>query len=316
MNLHLSILVIIIALMAGAMAIFLANRMMRKYPLHYLSSYFYYLIFSYIFGVYSILGSQMVLFLLADNDIPERKIQSATSFLLILGVPFLIIGWYMFLRLTRDFFQSQLSNIFTYSYFVLSTLLFAAYILLNIYDGRIGSIRFYPGTSEVIYFLSGMQALIMGYGLSYILIKNRKTRDVNQRQAYKVFAIWYTLIISLNLTSIFLIAINESFGLLFILGYLGFNIIPVLFLHLYLQKHYVAIVDNGTFQDKMADIISKFKISKREAEVFELICKGMSNQEISDSLFISLQTVKDHNHNIFLKTGVKNRVQLTNLAGN
>jgi len=44
-----------------------------------------------------------------------------------------------------------------------------------------------------------------------------------------------------------------------------------------------------------------------------LICKGNSNQDISDSLFISLQTVKDHIHRIYLKTGVKNRVQLTNL---
>ena len=40
----------------------------------------------------------------------------------------------------------------------------------------------------------------------------------------------------------------------------------------------------------------------------------MSNQEISDSLYISLQTVKDHVHRIFTKTGVKNRVQLTNLV--
>jgi DNA-binding CsgD family transcriptional regulator len=41
----------------------------------------------------------------------------------------------------------------------------------------------------------------------------------------------------------------------------------------------------------------------------------MTNQEISDSLFISVQTVKDHIYRIFLKTGVKNRVQLTNLLG-
>ncbi|MDA3822091.1 MAG: LuxR C-terminal-related transcriptional regulator, partial [Bacteroidales bacterium] len=58
----------------------------------------------------------------------------------------------------------------------------------------------------------------------------------------------------------------------------------------------------------------KYEISKRETEIVELICKGMSNQEISNSLFISLQTVKDHVYRIFLKTGVKNRVQLTNLV--
>jgi len=37
------------------------------------------------------------------------------------------------------------------------------------------------------------------------------------------------------------------------------------------------------------------------------------NKEISDTLFISLQTVKDHIYRIFQKTDVKNRVQLINL---
>ncbi|MCK4679003.1 MAG: LuxR family transcriptional regulator, partial [Bacteroidales bacterium] len=35
--------------------------------------------------------------------------------------------------------------------------------------------------------------------------------------------------------------------------------------------------------------------------------------EIADALFISLQTVKDHNYNIYLKTGVRNRVELVNM---
>lgn len=155
----------------------------------------------------------------------------------------------------------------------------------------------------------------MGYGLLYMFLLNRKTKDVNQRQAYSWFATWYALIIILNILSLYLIAIHEIFGLLFILGYLGFHLIPVLFLNLYLQKYYVANVENEGFTDKMSSIIDKFGISKRETEVFELNCKGMTNQEISDSLFISVQTVKDHIYRIFLKTGVKNRVQLTNLLG-
>jgi len=58
---------------------------------------------------------------------------------------------------------------------------------------------------------------------------------------------------------------------------------------------------------------SEFGISKRELEVVELICKGKTNKEIAEALFISIQTVKDHNYNIFRKTGVKNRTQLSHL---
>jgi len=58
---------------------------------------------------------------------------------------------------------------------------------------------------------------------------------------------------------------------------------------------------------------AKYDLTDREMEVVKLICEGKSNQEIADILFVSIDTIKDHNHNIFIKTGVKNRTQLTNL---
>lgn len=58
----------------------------------------------------------------------------------------------------------------------------------------------------------------------------------------------------------------------------------------------------------------EYDISPREAEIVLEICHGKSNREIADTLFISLQTVKDHAHRIFYKTGVKSRVQLANLV--
>lgn len=64
-----------------------------------------------------------------------------------------------------------------------------------------------------------------------------------------------------------------------------------------------------------SDSLEGFGISKRELEVINLICQGMTNQEIADVLFISLKTVKDHNYRIFQKTGVRNRVELVQLAG-
>jgi len=44
-----------------------------------------------------------------------------------------------------------------------------------------------------------------------------------------------------------------------------------------------------------------------------LINAGKTNQEIADELFISVATVKDHNHNLFRKSGVRNRLELANL---
>lgn len=70
--------------------------------------------------------------------------------------------------------------------------------------------------------------------------------------------------------------------------------------------------DTNPVDPKLA-LLDKFGISKRENEVISLICRGKTNYEIGEELFISLQTVKDHTSRIYKKAGVKNRVQLTNL---
>jgi len=56
------------------------------------------------------------------------------------------------------------------------------------------------------------------------------------------------------------------------------------------------------------------KFTDREIEVLEQICKGLSNQEIAEALFISPRTVERHRANLFDKTGSKNSVNLVMYA--
>lgn len=55
-------------------------------------------------------------------------------------------------------------------------------------------------------------------------------------------------------------------------------------------------------------------LSTRELEVLQLVAKGLSNREISATLFISEHTVKSHLKNILSKLHLDNRVQLTSYA--
>ena len=48
-------------------------------------------------------------------------------------------------------------------------------------------------------------------------------------------------------------------------------------------------------------------LSKRELEVLELIAGGLSNKEISEQLFVSLNTIKTHTSNLFEKLNVERR---------
>jgi len=55
--------------------------------------------------------------------------------------------------------------------------------------------------------------------------------------------------------------------------------------------------------------INKLNLSKREMEVLQLMAEGLSNQEIAGRLFVSLNTVKTHSSNVFVKLDVKRRTQ-------
>jgi len=66
---------------------------------------------------------------------------------------------------------------------------------------------------------------------------------------------------------------------------------------------------------KLEDTKSLFpKLTQREIEVLNLICKEYSTQEIADKLFISFHTVESHRANLMQKSGTKNTAGLVRWA--
>ena len=56
------------------------------------------------------------------------------------------------------------------------------------------------------------------------------------------------------------------------------------------------------------------ELSQRESEILLHICRGESNSEIADSLFISKRTVDKHRANLLSKTGCRNTAALVMYA--
>ena len=81
-----------------------------------------------------------------------------------------------------------------------------------------------------------------------------------------------------------------------------------------------AVVDGGSyFSERLLSSLSNNmrgtehsseELSARETEILLCICRGLSNQEIADELFISKRTVDAHRANILEKTGCKNTASL------
>jgi len=65
---------------------------------------------------------------------------------------------------------------------------------------------------------------------------------------------------------------------------------------------------------KKKKTIKSEELSEREEEVLYHICRGLSNKEIANKLFISKRTVDKHRENILLKTNSKNTANLVMYA--
>lgn len=68
----------------------------------------------------------------------------------------------------------------------------------------------------------------------------------------------------------------------------------------------IALEETPVFEPVKRD---GFGLTLREREVLDLLAQGISNKEISQKLFISVETVKSHIKNIYKKLEVKNRVE-------
>jgi LuxR family maltose regulon positive regulatory protein len=55
-------------------------------------------------------------------------------------------------------------------------------------------------------------------------------------------------------------------------------------------------------------------LSERELEVLQHIAEGLTNREIADRMYLSLNTIKVHTRNIYGKLGVNNRTQAVSRA--
>jgi DNA-binding NarL/FixJ family response regulator len=82
------------------------------------------------------------------------------------------------------------------------------------------------------------------------------------------------------------------------------------------QKLLTDIIMNldNTSPSSQKSTFDSVKFTRRELEVLNLICTGLSNQEIADQLFLSLRTIEGHKSKLISKTGVNNSIGLVMYA--
>jgi DNA-binding NarL/FixJ family response regulator len=71
--------------------------------------------------------------------------------------------------------------------------------------------------------------------------------------------------------------------------------------------------DGKRIEHRYPDRALLHTLTKRETEVVELLCEGLSNPEIAEALHISVETVRTHVRTILRKLGVQTRRELVGM---
>lgn len=133
---------------------------------------------------------------------------------------------------------------------------------------------------------------------------HKKITDKNDKKISKYFLIAFLPQLMFSLLDFFVLK-NSVFQLTH-LSYTMFSIFAFVNLSEYFFKNY----SNVNVSLTSSVIEEKYSLSAREMEVLKLLSEGQSNQSISESLHISVNTVKSHINKIYKKMEVSNRLQL------
>ena len=251
----------------------------------------------YVFGFYGIwgyviskelFGSQIL-----NSSILERVSISITSW----AIPFLLASWIFLIQLSNALLQIHRKGLNLAIILLITAVSISSVIYLNIESPTILI------STKVFVIFNGLISLYLIIG-----VINSKIIKVEKKNK-NLFLFVFILIEVLLIVSANFLNTQVLFTIAFILFFFISNAWIAFSFNYFVEFPHVYPKDETL---SFAQFCEKFGISNRESEIIKLICKGYTNKEIAEELFITLQTVKDHTSRIYLKTEVKNRTQLAN----
>ncbi len=307
--------IIIVALGAGVAAVLLSLRLMTAHKINYLNTYVYYQILLFIFVLYGLLGNLFIRKVLMDINIEQNLIRSIIEFIPYLGVPVLITAWFMFIKMSLEMVGKTISSAVSFLYFGSVMLVLLAFGYLMVYHFGMGSEEAILLAAYLKPSFMALQILTLGVAFFALYVFGTNLKPLKIKHMIWQFAHINVLINCVTISMFYFSDFGLVFEKIYLVIFFAGQIPAILFLLHQLNKNFLVNSSDASISDLHADFITSYQISKREWEIVEEICDGLTNKQISEKLFISFQTVKDHTHRIYMKTGVKNRVQLVNLIG-
>lgn len=230
------------------------------------------------------------------------EIAYKTYVLFIENIILIFLGGTITLNMHAERVVSHLGKRNRWLYFLVISVLILSSVLFLLEDYDLA--RAVVNSSLTIFVVYSM--LLTFFSKPSLLIRHREQQE---RLAAKIILLFFGLYLMAGY-------VNNRFQLTSTSLFEGPVLISLIFIFLAISKLTDDIQRLGLFAQKPSDMSKRLEIlqiSPREKDVARLLLQGITYNEISEKLFISLPTVKSHVTNIYKKLGVKNKVELMNL---
>ena len=311
---HVILLVLMFSFTAGFVTVVITELYRRRYPMRTFSGIrnavfaFNLLTFCNLIYIYQRLNLD------PSPSVGQREIlihvtQLIGTILVFIYVFFLIILFF-------DLLQNPVSKRFERFYWIAASIIFGAQLISEATNLHIFHIQF----NDLVNFIIDVGSMAFLIGVSvFAFFRAHSINITKHRKISKNITAFYAILFFLLLIFWIILSLDtvpRNFSALTIsFLFLIFNLAPLFYMNPLLKMYLVADI-RADQEIILKSLDFKYGITNREMEIIKLIARGNANKEISDILYIALQTVKDHNRRIFRKLGVKNRVQLVNLIRN
>lgn len=287
----------------------LVNKAVKQYRLPWLKDYRFYLIIFFMYGFIKFIG---VIFLYESfyERIDENIIASQIALLIF---PFAALEFYAMLLWIRKLTGRDIKLTLKITYWAVQGFLLAYMVLTIIpYSNNQNAdwMRLWS-TLHIAEWLILLAVILQLFFFGKAIKAKRKKRVAKSLGliflcSFGVFELFQIFSVSyLSDRPVHYFAISGGI-------YFTINIPALMFILHVLFHHFPDMAELPLADDAMGSFCTAFDITPREKEIIELILIGKGNQEIGESLYISTQTVKNINSNIYKKINVKNRIQLFN----
>jgi DNA-binding CsgD family transcriptional regulator len=298
------ILVFMLSVAIAAGSILISSKLRSAFKVECFSTLMYFQTFYFTFGFYTIWG-QVILISFLSPMMSGQLMSKTTTIMVLLGAPFMVFTWLMLLKLTRELSGRKIRYGSVFWFLSITTLLAAG---IGYLFPKFTSIDSYTIIKYGFIIINLVYTLT---GVAWLLFVKRNKPILLRDDLHNIAAgILLTMLLQ-NGVLLFYKG-NIYMALVFIFTFfMGGAFMPV---YIRYKSDLSMLLPNSENGITFEELCKAFDVSARERDVIREICNGLSNQQIADKLFISLQTVKDHTSRIYAKTNCNSRAQLITMV--